>query len=156
MKDTHKWSEFAKRNMNELEYLREENKLLKENLEELREREIINGKMELSAHRNPFIPGTISAFIVAFIAIYEKDYISRQIIGHSFFSRLFSWILIFLACAVAFGFCFVILDSFIMEKIDAISKVKIYREDNDYHFRNIIPFIIFIIAIVLLTVLGPQ
>ena len=120
VKDIRKWSEFAKRNMSELEYLREENKLLKENLEELREREIINGGMKLSVHRNPFIPGTMSAFIVAFIAIAEKDYILNQIVGHSFFLRLLGWILIFFACAVAFGFCFVILDSFIMEKLDEI------------------------------------
>ncbi len=156
MRDIDAWNRWPKHDMSELEILREENKLLKENLEELQKRGIVDRSCKLSTHRHPALPGTFAAYIVALIAVINYYDIKDSIIGRPFLERLIMWLITFVGCFGIFSIIYVILDMYIFEKIDKISELGFYQKDNERHFKNYIPHISVLILIFVLAILGPQ
>ncbi len=156
MRDVNQWSNFAKKNMNELDYLREENRLLKENLKELEKRNIINDKNELSVRRLPAWPGGITAYIIAFFTSINSYELKNGFIGLSFFERFLLWFATFYACFCVFSLLYVIFDLFILEKLDKMFGYGFYKKDNAFHFKSLIPHIIILLIALILTFLGPQ
>lgn len=155
MRDFNQWSDFAKRNMSELDYLRQENQFLKENLEELKKRNIIDSGNKLTIHRLPILPGSISSFIIAVLTITNIYEIKSSFSNTDFLERFLYWNVLLIGCFLCYWFLYVILD-LILEKLDKILSLGFYKKDNEFHWQKLIPFISYIIIMLIITVLGPQ
>ncbi len=145
------WSLWAKNNLDELTYLKEENRLLKENIEEI-------GKANESSDNLHRSLAPISLYVVILVVFHDFSWIREQFYEKSFFVRFIEHNIILFASFII-GFLFHITVHTVWTEIEKGKKKKGLKHNLKQSKIKIqtIKFIVFYIVFMLIvTLLGPQ
>ena len=149
------WEQFAKNNMDELDFYRKKSELLEEDLEELKQ-QFFNKKNEPICQSNPFTLAFIISCIIYLISNFTNHlHWDFDKYSGGFLNNFFLWLIGPLPLYLIFCFLFVVVD-LILDKINKISWDGKYARPNTPVWRSAFPLILYVLTALVLTILGPH